>query len=77
MNYVSWEFLVFLAISIIVYFAAPNKVKWCVLLIASYVFYLFSGFDNLIFILASTCVTFFGGLWLGKLHETEKAAVRA
>lgn len=75
MNYVSWEFLVFLAATIIVYFAAPKKVKWCVLLIASYVFYLFSGLDNLVFMLTSTCVTFFGGLWLGKLHGEEKAAV--
>lgn len=72
MNFVSLEFLVFLAAVFIVYFAAPKKVKWVVLLIASYVFYWFSGPRNFIFIIFTTVTVFLGGLWLGKLWDLQR-----
>jgi len=54
MLFTSYEFLAFLALVFLIYFVAPKKTQWVVLLIASYAFYLFSGVGNLIFIVATT-----------------------
>ena len=54
MLFTSYEFLAFLALVFLIYFVAPKKMQWVVLLVASYAFYLFSGAKNLIFIAATT-----------------------
>ena len=44
----SFNFLVFLAAVIVVYYLVPKKYQWCVLLIASYGFYLSSGIAHVL-----------------------------
>lgn len=47
--------------------------QWLVLLVASYIFYAFSGIKLLIFLLLTTVVTFYTGRWLGKVNEQTSA----
>jgi len=62
MSFTTPIFLIFLVFVVIIYFLIPRKFQWLVLLIASYTFYLFSGFGKAIFLLFATAVTFFAGI---------------
>ena len=68
----SLSFLLFLSLILIIYYVVPKKFQWAVLLIASYAFYLFSGIDNVIFIVSSTVFTFLSGLWMQKIRDKMK-----
>ena len=69
MNFISAEFLVFLAVVFILYFLVPKKTQWIVLLVASYTFYLFSGVAAFALLLVTTTITFFTGILLGKVNQ--------
>ncbi len=59
----------------LVYFLFPKKIKeykWTVLLLASYVFYLFAGVQYVGFILFTTTSTFLAGLWMDKMARSSK-----
>jgi len=59
MAFVSVQFLIFIAVTILVYFLVPKKFQWCVLLAASYAYFWFSSKWLFLVLLASTAVTFF------------------
>lgn len=77
MAFVSGSFLIFILLVCIVYFLVPKKMQWLVLLVASYIFYAFSGIKLLIFLLLTTVVTFYTGRWLGKVNEQTSAYLDA
>jgi len=54
MLFTSYGFLAFLAILFAVYYLAPHKWQWGILLAASYAFYAFAGVQYLLFILLTT-----------------------
>lgn len=63
----------------LVYFLFPKKFKdykWTVLLVASYVFYLFAGVQYVGFILFTTTSTFLGALWMDKMSKKTKDHIR-
>ena len=60
MNFRTWSFCFFLIISLFCYYKLPKKFQWICILISSVVFYAFSGAVNLIFILFSSFLTFYG-----------------
>jgi len=66
MSITSSIFLIFLFFVFLIYFLIPKKFQWIFLLIASCVFYLFSGFGKILFLLFTTSVTFFTGILLEK-----------
>jgi len=66
MSFTSSIFLIFLFFVFLVYFLIPKKFQWGFLLIASYVFYLFSGFGKVLFLLFTTTITFCTGILLEK-----------
>lgn len=73
MSFTTAEFFVFVTASILVYFLYPReKEKWLILLIASYVFYLFAGFKYAFYILITTVSTYLIALWLEKYAEKSK-----
>lgn len=74
MSFVSLYFLAFLAVVFIVYFTVPKRGQWIVLLAASYVFYLFSGAGAVFFILFTTIITFFTGVFIGKVNDQQASA---
>ena len=57
MSLVSNLFLLFVAVSVLVYYIVPNKFQWLVLLCFSYIYYLAGGVRYVGFILFSTLVT--------------------
>jgi D-alanyl-lipoteichoic acid acyltransferase DltB (MBOAT superfamily) len=59
MTFNSWEFLIFYPIVASLYFLLPKKMKWPMLLIASYYFYAFYQAQLLFLIVLTTAVSFF------------------
>lgn len=90
MSFLSMNFLLFLSAAILGYYVIPGRLQWVWLLIFSYIFYLASGPQAVIFILTTTVTTFLGGLWMermdrklaaylnrGKTPQDEKKALKA
>ena len=73
MTFFSFTFALFLLISLLVYYVAPKRWQWIVLLAANTVFYAFSGIGNLAFILGSSLVTFFGAKIVSDMNAALKA----
>lgn len=84
MSFTSLNFLIFVLFVVLAYYIVPQRIRWIVLLIASYCFYLLSSPKTFIFILFTTAVTFFGGKYIGEknasyqkwLNETGKQLPR-
>ncbi len=70
MSLVSFSFLFFLLIFGSLYFILPKKIQWIVLLAGNFVFYAFSGWQFLIYILVCTFSTWYAALQIEK-NETE------
>lgn len=73
----SLEFLLFLAVVVTVYYLIPQKYQWCVLLVASYGFYLFSGITHVIYIVGTTLFTYISGLRMQKVRDEHQALIDA
>ena len=73
MSFASVTFFVFLGILIILYYALPHKIQWVLLLVASYVFYLFAGWKYLPFLVFTTISTYLGTYYISRNAEASKA----
>lgn len=73
MTFFSFTFAIFLLISLFVYYLVPKKFQWCILLLANTVFYAYSGIGNIVFILASSLITFFGAKIVSDMNAALKA----
>ena len=71
MAFTSSVFVIFLIITLLVYYLVPAKRQWVVLLIASYAFYLYASIPAVLFLLFSTAVTF---LTAGKIQQIKNEA---
>ncbi len=69
MNFISVTFLFFLAIVFGIYFLAPQRWRWIVLLVASYVFYAFSALWMLVILVITTVITYGFGILLGRENQ--------
>ncbi len=69
MLFTSYEFIAFLLLTFFIYYIMPKKVQWVVLLCASYVFYFFAGAEYLLFILATTLISWATGLIMSRMGE--------
>jgi len=70
MSFISLEFLLFLLVVFICYFAVPKKIRWWVLLAASYTFYILAGGFFAALIISFTIISVYGaGLWAGALRK--------
>lgn len=78
MSYTSLNFAYFVAIVAAVYFVFPvKKYQWTVLLAASYVFYLFTGFKFAAFLITTTATTYVAALVIDKIAANAKAELKA
>ncbi len=76
MSYTSLNFLLFVGITMAVYFLLPKKLaRWPVLLAASYYFYLYVGYRYVAFLLLTTVSTYLATLWMEKKAETARKTV--
>ena len=65
----SWQFLVFLVVTFVLYFVLPKKIRHYELLIASYFFYAFWNWKLVFLILGTTVVSFLAGFFLPKIQK--------
>lgn len=65
-NFYSIQFLVFLLSSLLCYYTVFRKKQWVCLLIASAVFYAFTGMENFVFLLLTGFSTWAGARWINK-----------
>ena len=76
MSFISAQFTVFMICTLLVFYLVPKKWQWCVLLVASYYFYLCTGWKNACFILLTTISTFLIAILIAKLTEKQKEYIR-
>lgn len=76
MSIISIKFLIFLIIALTFYFVVPARHQWKALLIISYMFYLLSGIETIIFILFTSFITFMGGNIIGDINKEYTRAVK-
>lgn len=76
MLFTSYGFILFLLILFIVYYLIPRKFQWMLLLGASFVFYSFSGWDNVAFISITIATTYLFTTKIGRLHQTQDAYLK-
>lgn len=69
MSFISWQFIIFVLISLLFYYILPKKVQWIFLLIVSYTFYSFCGISAFVYLLFATVVTYISGIILDKLNK--------
>lgn len=72
MSIASLQFLGFVAITAIIYYMAPCKLQWCVLLIASVIFYVSFGGYGILLLLATAFLAWFCALQIQKSKDTEE-----
>ncbi len=63
------EFVLFLPIVIITYFLLPHKVRWILLLVASYYFYMSWKVEYIFLIVISTLIDYLSGILMEKLPD--------
>lgn len=61
MSIISVKFLLFLVVSISLYYAVPRTVQWKALLLISYMYYLIAGMENIVFLMLTSLSTFYIG----------------
>lgn len=76
MLFTSYEFLGFLAALLLLYYLAPKRFQWQLLLAASYLFYFLTGPSNLIYILAATATTYLAGWQIARIGERQSAYLK-
>ena len=73
MTFNSWEFLIFYPIVALLYFVLPKKLKWPMLLVASYYFYAFYQAELLFLIIGTTLISWVSSM---VIERTEKRALK-
>ncbi len=77
MPFTSFRFFFFLAFVIFAYYIVPKKFQWFVLLVSSYAFYLYSGIENLVFILGTTLFTYLSALLMQSMRNKNQKKIDA
>ena len=76
MSYMTLNFYVLLVICLVLYYIAPKKARWFVLLLGSMVFYYFAASGDwaaLSVFLGTVLVSYLGGLLLGRFNPAKRS----
>ena len=77
MTYTSFNFLLFVLATVVIYFILPwKKYRWTVLLVASCVFYALASYKYAAFIIFTSLSTMLIALWLEKVNKKGKALLK-
>ena len=71
MDLTSSLFLLCLAALLVVYYLTPKRAQWCVLLAASWAYYLYTDVRAGAFLLASTLITYFCARAIGRIYRAD------
>jgi len=74
MSFTSVLFYFFLFLLSVLYFIVPKNYRWIILLIGSYIFYLYADVRLAVYIVFSTCSSYFGARLLKRKRTKYKAA---
>lgn len=66
MSFVSIPFILLLAVVLLLYYILPLKIRWVMLLIASYIFYAYFNFYLIFLILFTTAISYLSGIIMTK-----------
>lgn len=77
MSLTSTYFLILAVLLVPIFYLVPKKVQWYVLLAASLVFYVFSGWTNIFYVLFATASAYFATLFMTKLKDKQSAYIKA
>ena len=78
MTYTSIKFLLFVLVTVLIYFVLPwKKYRWTVLLAASAVFYCLASYKYAVFILFTAMSTMGFGIWLEQLTNKSKLFIKS
>ena len=77
MSFTSFRFFGFLALVIFTYYIVPKRFQWAVLLVSSYAFYLYSGIENIFFILGTTLFTYLSALLMQSMRNKNQKKIEA
>lgn len=56
MTYLSITFIIFLIITMLLYYIFPKRIRWIILLAASAMFYLYGGYDKFLIVMATSLI---------------------
>lgn len=76
MSLVSNVFILFVLSSVLMYYMVPKKIRWWILLVSSYCYYLASGVQYLFFIIFSTIVTYISAIAIDKADVNEEKKIK-
>lgn len=71
MQFHSLYFVFFISIIFVIYYIVPKKFQWYILLLGSVLFYLFSGFINIFYVLFTTITTFLITKKIDRIYNLE------
>lgn len=77
MNLFSLEFIILLAVLLVLYYIVPKKAQWICLLVAGIIFYAYSGIQNLLLIGITSFTTWLAGMIMAELVKRFKEAKKA
>lgn len=76
MSYTAFTFIIFMLVTMLLYFIMPRRARWGVLLAASYLFYFLSSKLLVFSLLATTVSVYLSGLALGRINTQFNLAKR-
>ncbi|HSN50581.1 MAG TPA: MBOAT family O-acyltransferase, partial [Bacteroidales bacterium] len=68
----SIEYLIFLPVTVCLYYILPSRFQWMILLAASYFFYLLWRVEFVLVLMSATLVSYFAALQMGKLPNKKQ-----
>lgn len=72
MSFVSFSFVAFMLICLLIYYVVPKRLRYIVLLLASYCFYMIACKKYVLYIIVTTVTTFFAGKKISNLQKEQK-----
>ncbi len=77
MLFVSYGFVFFLIVLTTLYYLVPGKIQPILLLVGSWIFYFFSGWVNIIYLLSTILMTYICSISIEMLKDQEKCSLEA
>lgn len=72
MTFTTSVFAIFMAVVFISYYLIPKKIQWVLLLVASYIFYAYASPVYLLYLFATTLITYLGAIFVEPIKDKKK-----
>lgn len=72
MSITTLSFVVFAFVTFVLYYIIPKKYQWCLLLVASIIFYISFGVKSIIFVLITATTIYIATIWMCQVTKSQK-----